>query len=133
MTGDELTLAKIVGAAVIIPTVSLFVVWCVRRIGNWVAKSITITFAETVRDVMAPDMARLGTRLGQSVDEMKDTNTRDHARVRDRLGEVEAELARIKLGLKLVDADLAMVKASLGLRPPSARTRATDHPPERKG
>ncbi len=88
------------------------VLWIGKLVGRWFTKSVARSFSEQVVEVMAPDMARLGTRLGSSIDELRIANTAEHYADRTRLTAVEVRLERIE--------------SQLGIRPPDARTRFTD-------
>lgn len=108
----DITWRDIVGVAVIIPVLSAVVLWTVKRVGRWLTAALTASFASTVSEVMAPDLIRMGVRLGQSIDELKLTNSAQHVEVEHRLSEVEHRLAA--------------VESKLATRSPDARTRATD-------
>lgn len=116
---QDLALEEIIGAAIIVPVVSLIAVWAARKVGRWVLRSMERSFAQVVLDVMAPDMAHLSTKVTSSLDELRNTNNSDHHEVQSRLGGVEGRLAE-------VEARLASVESRLGVRPSDARTRVTD-------
>ncbi len=108
-SGDVVTAVLV--AAITALTIAV-VLWMGKVAGRWFTKSLAHTFGEQVVEVMAPDMARLGNRLGQSIDELRLSNTFEH----------RADQAR----LTLVEVRLAAVEHKLGIRPPDTRTRATD-------
>lgn len=116
---QQLTLREIIGVAVIIPVVSLVAVWTARKVGRWFMEAASRSFAQTVLDVMAPDMAHLGTKITSALDDFATTNTAEHAKVQTRLTGVEGRLTD-------VEARLAVVESKLQIRPPDARTRVTD-------
>lgn len=76
-------------------------------------------YGETIRDVMAPELAHLSTKVSSSLDEFAHVNSLDHAKVQGRLEGVEGRLTD-------VETRLATVEGLLHIRPPGARTRATD-------
>ncbi len=94
--------------------------WAGRIIGRWFTKSLAHSFSEQVADVMAPDMARLGNRLGQSIDELRIANTLEHRADQARLGAVEDRLDAVEERLIALDGRLPH-------RPTNARTRETDN------
>jgi hypothetical protein len=106
-------------AAVVIPVVSMLAVWLARKVGRWIARSLSNSFAGVVLDVMAPDMAHLGVKVSASIDELRQSNTSDHTETGDRLTDVEHRLTD-------VEHRLAGVETRLAPRPPDARTRSTD-------
>jgi hypothetical protein len=110
---------EIVGAAILIPIISLIAVWAVRTFGKWMLTSMQRSFGLVVVEVMAPDMAHLATKVTASIDELNTRNTADHLVVRGRLDGVEHQLA-------VIEIRLVTVENRLGIRPPDARTRATD-------
>ena len=94
----KLSVAQVVGAAIIIPIVSLVVVALSKRLWRWFAKAIDRSFGDTVRNAMADDMAKmataddlahLSTKVASSIDELRQSNTADHRRVQNRLAEFE--------------------------------------------
>lgn len=99
-------------AAVLVPVASLAAVQTARRIGRWFDRAFRRAFAETVSEVVAPDLARMGNRLGQSVDELRQQNTREHRVTAVRLGKIEERLEALE--------------GKLPGRPPGYRTRSTD-------
>ncbi len=108
--GDILT--GVIVAASTAVTIAL-ALWMSKLVGRWFAKSVARSFGEQVVEVMAPDMARLGTRLGTAIDELRISNTAEHHADQARLSAVEVRLER--------------VESKLGLRPTDTRTRITDH------
>ena len=108
-----------VTVAILVPVATLAAVAAAKRIGAWLEHALTRTFAETVRDVVAPDLARLGSRLSQSVDELRQQNHREHAITSVRLQDVDQGLTELGERLTVLEERLA--------RPSDARTRATDH------
>ncbi len=98
-------------AAITALTIAL-ALWFGKIAGRWFTRSLAHSFSEQVVEVMAPDMARLGTRLGSAIDELRMANTAEHYADRTRLTAVEVRLERIE--------------SQLGIRPPDTRTRATD-------
>ena len=107
--------------AVIVPVVGVLAVWVSRRVGRWFMTAVMNTFAETVSEAVAPDLARLAHRVGTSVDELRLANTADHTETGRRLGSVESRLTD-------VEARLASVESHLDIRPPDSRTRKEDTP-----
>lgn len=95
------------------------VLWMGKVAGRWLVKNLARTFGEQVVEVMAPDMARLGTRLGSAVDELRIANHAEHTEVQHRLGGVENRLTD-------VEHRLTTIEHRLDIRPPEARTRVTD-------
>lgn len=104
--------------AIIVPIVSMAAVWVAKRIGNWIANALSRSFAGVVLDVMAPDMAHLGTKVSTSLDDLRKSNTNDHVQTTRRLVEVETELAELNVRV----AGLERIAG----RSPAARTRSTD-------
>ncbi len=86
--------------------------------GRWLTKALAQTFGQQVVEVMAPDMARLGNRLGQSIDELRVANSDEHRVDREQMKEFGTRLAA--------------VESVLGIRPTDARTRAGDNPETEK-
>lgn len=109
------------GVAVIVPVVSMLALWAARRIGQWIAVAMARSFAGVVLDVMAPDMAHLGTKVTTALDELRVSNTGDHVKTSGRLVDVEHRLTE-------VETRLAGLERIAG-RTPQARTRATDNNP----
>lgn len=107
-----------VAVAVVVPVVSMVAVWAARRLGRWIINAVARSFAGIVLDVMAPDMAHLGTKVTTAVDELGRTNTREHVKTAARLMEVETRLTG-------VESRLAALERIAG-RAPSERTRSTD-------
>lgn len=107
----------------IVALASYLVVKVARAVGRWFTKALMRTFAETVSGAVAPDLARLGHRLGTSVDELRASNAVEHTEVQRRLGDVETRLHD-------VETRLVGVESHLTIRPSDERTRATDkeHP-----
>lgn len=114
-----MTWRDIVAAAVVIPVLSLVALWAARKTGHWFVVSMSHTFGQVVLDVMAPDMAHLSTKVTSSLDELRYTNTADHAAVQESLEVVDERLSD-------VESRLQAVESLLNIRPPNARTRATD-------
>lgn len=110
---------EIVAAAIVIPVVSLVAVWAARQFGRWFMRSASRSFAEVVLEVMAPDMAHLSTKVTGALDDLNQANSAQHTQVQGRLVSVEGRLLD-------VESRLANVEAKLNIRPPDARTRATD-------
>jgi hypothetical protein len=109
----------VLAAAILIPVVAAAALWLFRRLGQWLLRSMQRSFGEVVVEVMAPDMAHLATKVTRSVDEMREQNTADHARV-------QGELVGVKVRLTDVEERCAAIEALLHIRPPNARTRVTD-------
>ena len=109
--------AVIVAAATAV-TIAL-ALWSAKLIGRWFTRSVARSFSEQVVEVMAPDMARLGNRLGQSIDELRVTNTTEHRADQARLTAVEHRLDAVEDRLVALDGRLPY-------RPPGTRTRETD-------
>ena len=109
----------IVALAIIIPVLSLTAVWAARRLGAWLTKSVANSFGQVVLEVMAPDMAHLSTKVTTSLDELRWANSADHTAVQVKLGVVDERLTD-------VESRLHAVESLLNIRPPGARTRATD-------
>lgn len=107
-----------VGAA-IIAIVSFVAVKVARAIGRWFTKAAMRTFAETVSEAVAPDLAHLGHRLGSAIDDLRSANATEHTEVQRRLSDVESRLHD-------VESRLAAVETHLTWRSPDVRTRATD-------
>ena len=116
---EGFTWEEIVGAAIVIPVVSLVAVVAAKRIGRWTVHALQQSFGQVVLDVMAPDMAHLATKVTSALDEHAKINTIEHTKVQTRLTGVEGRLTD-------VETRLAHVESKLGVRPPDARTRATD-------
>ena len=95
------------------------VLWASKAIGRWFTRSVARSFSEQVVEVMAPDMARLGTRLGSAIDELRITNTTEHHADQARLTAVEHRL-------DAVEDRLVQLDGRLPYRPPGTRTRETD-------
>lgn len=117
---------EVVGVSVIIPVLSLVALWAARRIGRWFTRSVSRSFAEVVLEVMAPDMAHLSTKVTGAIDDLNHMNTVQHAKVQGELVEVKSELVGVKGRVSDVESRMAKVEALLNIRPPDARTRATD-------
>jgi hypothetical protein len=109
----------VLAAAILIPVVAAAALWLFRRLGQWLLRSMQRSFGQVVLEVMAPDMAHLATKVTRSVDEMREQNTADHARV-------QGELVDVKVRLTDVEERCAAIEHLLHIRPPGARTRATD-------
>lgn len=105
--------------AVIVPVVSLAAVWMARKVAHWLVAAMEHSFAQVVLEVMAPDMAHLGTKVTTSMDELRLTNTDQHT-------EVGQRLAAVELRQTDVEARLAAVESKLNIRAPEARTRKED-------
>ncbi len=88
------------------------VLWMGKIAGRWFTKALSHSFGEQVVEVMAPDMARLGTRLGTAIDELRVSNTAEHIADQKRLTAVEHRLEA--------------VESALGIRSTDTRTRFTD-------
>ena len=112
-------LHEIVAGAIIVPVVSLVAVWAARRIGHWTVHALQQSFGQVVLEVMSPDMAHLATKVTSALDEHAKLNSVEHAKVQGRLVSVEGRLTD-------VETRLAHVESKLNIRPPDARTRATD-------
>ncbi len=112
------TVHGIVIAATTAITIAL-VLWAGRALGRWFTRSVAHSFSEQVVDVMAPDMARLGNRLGQSIDELRMANTAEHRADQSRLAAVEERLDAVEDRLIALDGRLPH-------RPANARTRESD-------
>jgi len=97
--------------------------WAGKLIGRWFTKSLAHSFSEQVSEVMAPDMARLGNRLGQSIDDLRISNSFEHRADQTRLSAVEERLDAVEDRLIALDGRLPH-------RPANARTRETDHQEE---
>lgn len=117
---------EIIGAAIFIPVITLAAVSGaraigrgIRRVGRWAARQMRAFYGETIRDVMSPELAHLSTKVSSSLDEFAHVNSLEHAKVQGRLQGVEGRLTD-------VEARLATVEGKLNIRPPDARTRATD-------
>lgn len=106
---------EIVAFAVLLPILTAAVMYAARRAFRWFAKALARSFADTVAAVVAPDLARMGTRVGQSVDELRQQNAREHKVTAVRLGGIEDRLSALEGQL---------------IRPADARTRATDNQEE---
>jgi uncharacterized membrane protein YhiD involved in acid resistance len=109
----------VVAAAILIPVVAAAALWLFRRLGQWLLRSMQHSFGQVVLEVMAPDMAHMTTKVTASVDDMREANSADHARVQAQLGVVDDRLTD-------VEARCAAIEALLHIRPPNARTRVTD-------
>ena len=113
---------NVLGGVIIAATTAItiaLVLWAGRLLGRWFTKSVARSFSEQVVEVMAPDMARLGTRLGQSIDELRESNTAEHRADQTRLSGVEERLDAVEERLIALDGRLPH-------RPTNARTRETD-------
>jgi hypothetical protein len=109
-TNAEIINGVIVAAATAVAIA--LVLWIAKMFGRWFTSALARSFGEQVVDVMAPDMARLGNRLGQAIDELRVANTNEHNADQARLASVEHRLAA--------------VESKLGMRPQESRTRVTD-------
>lgn len=116
-TDGEIATGVIVAATTAL-TIAL-VLWMGKIAGRWFVKSLSHSFSEQVVEVMAPDMARLGNRLGQSIDELRVSNTAEHRADQKRLSGVEERLDAVEERLIALDGRLPH-------RPTDARTRETD-------
>lgn len=110
--------AVIVAAATAV-TIAL-ALWSAKLIGRWFTRSVARSFSEQVVEVMAPDMARLGTRLGSAIDELRMTNTTEHRADQARLTAVEHRLDAVEDRLVALDGRLPY-------RAPGTRTRESDN------
>lgn len=108
-----------VGIAVIVPIVTMAAVFFARRSAKWFVAALEHSFGLVVLNVMAPDMARIGTRIAASLDELRISNTADHIATGQRLAAVEERQTD-------VETRLAAVENRLQMRPPDLRTRITD-------
>ena len=115
-------LDAVVVAAVTAVTIAL-ALWSAKMIGRWFTRSVAHSFSEQVVEVMAPDMARLGNRLGQSIDELRMTNTTEHRADQARLTAVEHRLDAVEDRLVALDGRLPY-------RPPGTRSRQSDNESE---
>lgn len=113
--------SDVVIIAIVLPVMSLGSVWAARRLGQWVLNSVQHSFGQVVVEVMAPDMAHLGTKLSSALEELNATNAAEHAKVQGRLTVVDERLSDVEKRLEVVES-------KLNIRPPNARTRATDTP-----
>jgi hypothetical protein len=108
----------VVGAA-LVAIASFIAVKVVGTIVRWFMHALRHTLAETVSDVVAPDLARLGNRLGSAVDELRVANTNEHRADQARLAAVEDRLDAVEDRLVALDGRIPH-------RPSDARTRVTD-------
>ncbi len=120
-TNGDIITGMIVAAGTAL-TIAL-VLWSGRLIGRWFTRSVARSFSEQVVEVMAPDMARLGTRLGQSIDELRISNSAEHRADQKRLAAVEERLDAVEDRLVALDGRLPY-------RPPGTRSRTTDQEKE---
>ncbi len=119
-SGDVVTGVMI--AAITALTITL-VLWMGKIAGRWFTKALSHSFGEQVVEVMAPDMARLGTRLGSAIDDLRESNTLEHRADQARLTSVEQRIAAME---ESTDTRLMAIESKLGMRAPDARTRAGD-------
>ena len=122
----KLSIPEIIGAAIIIPILSLVAVQGAKRIWKWLAAAMKRSFAETVRVAVAKDIAAMGSRVGKSIEELRQSNTADHRRVQNRLAEVENA---VNSKLNDVEARLASIEERLPLL---ERRRYVKPPPEKE-
>ena len=113
----------VVVAAITAGTIAI-VLWIGKLIGRWFSRSVARSFSEQVVEVMAPDMARLGNRVGQAIDELRISNTAEHQADQKRLSAVEDRL-------DAVEDRLVQLDGRLPYRPPGTRSRVTD--PDQEG
>lgn len=106
-------------AAITAGTIAIML-WMGRLTGRWFSRSIARSFSEQVVEVMAPDMARLGTRLGQAIDDLRVANTAEHLADQARLTGVEHRLDAVEDRLRQLDGRIPF-------RPPGTRSRMSDN------
>lgn len=125
---------EIVAVAAISVAVSTIVGAGVYRVGNWFAHAIGDSFGDKVGFVVAPkieelaagnaeELAHVSTKVMAAIDELRATNYAEHVEFR---ASNTAEHINVQNRLVDVEHRLAAVENRLGIRPPDARTRATD-------
>lgn len=95
-----MTFKALVAAAVIIPLVSLIVVSGGKWVGRWLRRAMIDSFTDAVRDIVTPDIKRMGDSLGASLDQLREESRADHAMVTER---IDVQTTRIDILTERID------------------------------
>jgi len=122
-----------VSVALIVPAAGVFAIWAAHMIGKlarWFGRrtvqNVSRIFAGVVVEWMAPEMAHQSTRVTAAISELRESNSMDHQTTSDRLTAVEERQTEVEASVDNMAVRLGAVEQRLNIRPPDARTRATD-------
>ena len=122
-----------VSVALIVPAAGVFAIWLAHMIGkagSWFGRrtvqNVSRIFAGVVVEWMAPEMAHHSVRVTAAIAELREANSADHQTTSARLTAVEERQTEVEASVDNMAERLGAVEQRLNIRPPDARTRATD-------
>lgn len=108
---------EIVATAILGTVAAIGAGWFARKVGKWLLRAIGNSLAESIRDVMKPDLDKVQHSVNAMSDAttrdftaMSEANTRDHQAVQARIAELESRQAAVESRLSAVEVAVNTAK-----------------------